>query len=183
MRDKLVILLRSQPRQTGNSAFLLPRAAETKSLAAHGASLGQDEGQTSTGLTIYYTLDGTDPRAIGAPTNDVPPSLSARKYTGPILIDEPTTRDITTLPAKAIPQSPATGRARAKRSTLCNPERIESLCPDSYKGREKRAIWGSCDPKNHNPERSNRIRCRCVFAPFRTCCGAAPATFVVTACV
>jgi hypothetical protein len=39
------------------------------------------------GSTIYYTLDGTDPRASGGPTNDVPPSLSARKYTGPIAID------------------------------------------------------------------------------------------------
>jgi hypothetical protein len=39
------------------------------------------------GSTIYYTLDGTDPRATGAPTNDVPPSPSARKYTGPIAID------------------------------------------------------------------------------------------------
>jgi len=39
------------------------------------------------GSTIYYTLDGTDPRATGAPTNNVPASPSARKYTGPILID------------------------------------------------------------------------------------------------
>ena len=42
------------------------------------------------GSTIYYTLDGSDPRASGAPTNDIPPSLSARKYTGPIVIDADT---------------------------------------------------------------------------------------------
>ena len=41
------------------------------------------------GSTIYYTLDGTDPRATGGSTNAVSASLSAsaRKYTGPILID------------------------------------------------------------------------------------------------
>jgi hypothetical protein len=39
------------------------------------------------GSTIYYTLDGTDPRATGGSTNAVPPSLSAREYTGPIVID------------------------------------------------------------------------------------------------
>ncbi len=39
------------------------------------------------GSTIYYTLDGTDPRATGGPTNAVPPSASALKYTGPIVID------------------------------------------------------------------------------------------------
>ena len=39
------------------------------------------------GSTIYYTLDGTDPRATGGPTNAVPLSLSAREYTGPIVID------------------------------------------------------------------------------------------------
>ena len=40
------------------------------------------------GSTIYYTLDGTDPRATGAPTNAVSASLSAsaREYTGPINI-------------------------------------------------------------------------------------------------
>lgn len=42
---------------------------------------------------------------------------------------EPTTRVTTTLPAKAIPQSPATGRAQGKRSTLRNPDGIESLSP------------------------------------------------------
>ena len=41
------------------------------------------------GSTIYYTLDGTDPRATGGPTNAVSASLSAsaRQYTGPIVID------------------------------------------------------------------------------------------------
>ena len=39
------------------------------------------------GSSIYYTLDGTDPRATGGPTNAVPPSLSALEYTGPIVID------------------------------------------------------------------------------------------------
>jgi hypothetical protein len=39
------------------------------------------------GSTIYYTLDGTDPRAVGGPTNAVPPSPSARQYTGPIVIE------------------------------------------------------------------------------------------------
>ncbi len=41
------------------------------------------------GSTIYYTLDGTDPRATGGPTNSVPPRLSssAREYTRPIVID------------------------------------------------------------------------------------------------
>ena len=39
------------------------------------------------GSTIYYTLDGTDPRATGGPTNAVPPSPSALEYTGPIVID------------------------------------------------------------------------------------------------
>jgi hypothetical protein len=39
------------------------------------------------GSTIYYTLDGTDPRATGGPTNAVPASLSALEYTGPIVID------------------------------------------------------------------------------------------------
>jgi hypothetical protein len=40
----------------------------------------------ATGATIFYTLDGTDPRATGAPTNDVPASPSALEYTGPIVI-------------------------------------------------------------------------------------------------
>jgi hypothetical protein len=41
------------------------------------------------GSTIYYTLDGTDPRATGGPTNAVAISLSAsaREYTGPISIN------------------------------------------------------------------------------------------------
>jgi len=41
------------------------------------------------GSTIYYTLDGTDPRATGGPTNAVSVSLSAsaRVYTEPIIID------------------------------------------------------------------------------------------------
>jgi hypothetical protein len=39
------------------------------------------------GSTIYYTLDGTDPRATVGPTNAVPASPSAREYTGPIVID------------------------------------------------------------------------------------------------
>jgi hypothetical protein len=41
------------------------------------------------GSTIYYTLDGSDPRATGGPTNAVSASLSAsaREYTGPIAID------------------------------------------------------------------------------------------------
>jgi len=41
------------------------------------------------GSTIYYTLDGTDPRATGGPTNAISASLSAsaRQYTRPILID------------------------------------------------------------------------------------------------
>ena len=42
------------------------------------------------GSTIYYTLDGSDPRATGGPTNAVPPSPSAREYTGPIVIDADT---------------------------------------------------------------------------------------------
>jgi len=39
------------------------------------------------GSIIYYTLDGTDPRTTGAPTNAVLPSPNALKYTGPIIID------------------------------------------------------------------------------------------------
>ena len=39
------------------------------------------------GSTIYYTLDGTDPRATGGPTNAVPVSRSSLEYTGPIVID------------------------------------------------------------------------------------------------
>jgi hypothetical protein len=39
------------------------------------------------GSTIYYTLDGTDPRATGGPTNAVPASRSALEYTGPIVIN------------------------------------------------------------------------------------------------
>ncbi|MDB6032290.1 MAG: spore coat protein CotH, partial [Verrucomicrobiales bacterium] len=41
------------------------------------------------GSTIYYTLDGTDPRANGGPTNAVSATLSAsaREYIGPISID------------------------------------------------------------------------------------------------
>jgi hypothetical protein len=42
------------------------------------------------GSTIYYTLDGTDPRATGGPTNAVSASPSALKYTGPIVIDSNT---------------------------------------------------------------------------------------------
>ena len=42
------------------------------------------------GSTIYYTLDGTDPRATGGLTNAVPPSPTALKYTGPIAIDSDT---------------------------------------------------------------------------------------------
>ena len=42
------------------------------------------------GSSIYYTLDGTDPRATGGPTNAIPPSLSALEYTGPIVIDADT---------------------------------------------------------------------------------------------
>jgi len=41
------------------------------------------------GSTIYYTLDGTDPRATGGPTNAVSATLSAsaREYREPIVID------------------------------------------------------------------------------------------------
>lgn len=54
---------------------------QSRSTAPHRAL---DDNASS---TIYYALDGTDPRATGAPADDVPVSPSARKYTGPILID------------------------------------------------------------------------------------------------
>ncbi len=45
----------------------------------------------SAGSEIFYTLDGTDPRAAGGSTNALSISQSARKYTGPIVVD-PNTR-------------------------------------------------------------------------------------------
>jgi len=71
----------------GDVRFVEISVPNGRRLSLLPAGEGQDEGQTGTGITIYYTLDGTDPRATGAPTNDVPPSPSARKYTGPIAID------------------------------------------------------------------------------------------------
>ncbi len=42
------------------------------------------------GSDIYYTLDGTDPRAAGGSTNALSLARSARRYSGPIVINAPT---------------------------------------------------------------------------------------------
>ena len=56
----------------------LPRAAETKSLAAHGASLGQGEGQT--GSSRYILQRRPFPEKIGNFRNPIPDRQSTRQF-------------------------------------------------------------------------------------------------------
>ena len=80
-----------ESKTNGRSSINAAELATAGQFYRRGARICPQD-SAAPGSTIYYTLDGTDPRATGAPTNAVSASLSAsaREYTGPIIIDAST---------------------------------------------------------------------------------------------